>query len=105
MGNPVCTSFVIPVLLMRSAYTGDHLNRQAGRWYVSVRVLLVDDNESVLGELRALLFSHPGWLVGVDGFEAVEKTKSLRPDIVLSGHLHASNEWARGNPNHPPGST
>ena len=53
---------------------------------MSVRVLLVDDNEAVLGELRALLLSHPRWLVcgeGMDGFEAVEKTKSLRPDIVL----------------------
>src|ERR1700686_162896 len=53
---------------------------------MSVRVLLVDDNEAVLRELRALLLSHPGWLVcgeSVDGLEAVEKTKSLRPDIVL----------------------
>ena len=53
---------------------------------MSVRVLLVDDNAAVLRELRSLLLSHPGWLVcgeSVDGLEAVEKTKSLRPDVVL----------------------
>ena len=46
----------------------------------------MDDNEAVLRELRALLLLHPGWLVcgeGVDGLEAVENTKSLRPDVVL----------------------
>ena len=56
-----------------------------GRWFMSVRVLLVDD-EAVLRELPFLLLSHPRWLVcgeSVDVLEAVEKTKSLRPDVVL----------------------
>ena len=53
---------------------------------MSVRVLLVDDNEIVVRELRSLLSLNPRWLVcgeGINGVEAVEKAKSLRPDLIL----------------------
>jgi hypothetical protein len=38
---------------------------QAGRCFVSVRVLLVDDSEAVVRELCSLLSLNPGWLVCV----------------------------------------
>ena len=75
---------------------------------MAVRILLVDDNEIVVRELRSLLSLNPGWLVCgevINGVEAVEKARSLRPDLHSHGHLHASNEWDRGNPNHPQGSS
>jgi len=75
---------------------------------VSVRVLLIDDSKAVVRELRSLLSLNPGWLVcgeGINGVEAVEKARSLRPDLHSHGHLHASNEWDRGNPNHSPRSS
>jgi two-component system, NarL family, nitrate/nitrite response regulator NarL len=54
---------------------------------VSVHVLLIDDNEVVLHELPSLLFLLlPEWQVcgeGINGIEAVEKARSLRPDIAL----------------------
>ena len=53
---------------------------------MAVRILLVDDNEIVVRELRSLLSLNPGWLVcgeGINGVEAVEKAKSLRPDLIL----------------------
>ena len=53
---------------------------------MAVRILLVDDNEIVVRELRSLLSLNPRWLVcgeGINGVEAVEKAKSLRPDLIL----------------------
>ncbi len=53
---------------------------------MSVRVLLIDDSEAVVRELRSLLSLNPGWLVcgeGINGVEAVEKARSLRPDLIL----------------------
>src|SRR5260221_12379213 len=55
---------------------------------MSARILLVDDHAGVRRGLRALLSSHPDLeVVGEarDGFEAVEKAKTLRPDLVLMG--------------------
>ena len=52
---------------------------------MSVRVLLIDDSKAVR-ELRSLLSLDPGWLVcgeGTNGVEAVEKARSLRPDLIL----------------------
>jgi PAS domain S-box-containing protein len=53
---------------------------------ISRQILIVDDNEAVRKSLRALLSSRPGWNVcgeAVDGLDAIEKAKSLRPDVVL----------------------
>jgi PAS domain S-box-containing protein len=51
-----------------------------------VRILVVDDQETMRRTVRSLLSSRTEWLVcgeAADGFEAVKKTKSLRPDLVL----------------------
>ncbi len=50
------------------------------------RVLIVGDHAPTRRGLCSLLSSHPDWVVcgeAVDGTDAVEKAKSLRPDIVL----------------------
>jgi PAS domain S-box-containing protein len=52
----------------------------------SIRILIVDDHDAVRHGLRSLLSSRSDWAIcgeAVDGIEAVEKTKSLQPDIVL----------------------
>ena len=52
----------------------------------SLRILIVDDHETVRRGIRALLSSRRDWVVcgeAEDGLEAVEKAKSLRPDVVL----------------------
>jgi len=52
----------------------------------SVRILIVDDHETVRRGVRILLSSRRDWVVcgeAGDGFEAVEKAKILRPDVVL----------------------
>jgi DNA-binding NarL/FixJ family response regulator len=51
-----------------------------------MRILLADDHEAIRRGMRALLETQDGWRVcgeAADGQEAVEKTKSLRPDIVI----------------------
>ena len=51
-----------------------------------MRLLIVDDHEAVRYGLRSLLSSRSDWAIcgeAVDGVEAVEKTKSLQPDIIL----------------------
>jgi PAS domain S-box-containing protein len=53
---------------------------------MSGHILIVDDHELIRRELRALLSTRPEWTIcgeAADGLEAVEKAKSLRPDIVL----------------------
>jgi DNA-binding NarL/FixJ family response regulator len=50
------------------------------------RILIADDHEVVRRGIRVLIESHPGWEVcgdAVDGREAVERTRELRPDMVL----------------------
>jgi PAS domain S-box-containing protein len=52
----------------------------------SVRILVVDDQEAVRRGLLSLLSSRPEWSIcgeAENGFEAVEKAKALRPDVVL----------------------
>ena len=52
----------------------------------SLRILIVDDHETVRRGIRALLSSRRDWVVcgeAEDGLDAVEKAKSLRPDVVL----------------------
>jgi len=52
----------------------------------SLRILLVDDHETVRQGMRALLSSKSGWIIcgeATDGIEAIEKAKQLQPDVVL----------------------
>jgi DNA-binding NarL/FixJ family response regulator len=52
----------------------------------SLRILIVDDHEAILRGVRSVLASRTDWLVcgeARDGVEAVEKVKSMRPDLVL----------------------
>src|SRR5271166_5716745 len=52
----------------------------------SLRILVVDDHEAIRRGLRSLLATRPEWTVcgeAADGFEAVEKAKTLRPNAVL----------------------
>ncbi len=52
----------------------------------ALRILIVDDHEVVRRGLQKLLASRSDWSVcgeAEDGVEAVEKAKSLRPDVVL----------------------
>ena len=51
-----------------------------------LRVLLADDHELVRRGIRGLLHAKRKWRVvgeASDGIEAIEKTKSLKPDIVI----------------------
>lgn len=51
-----------------------------------IRILLVDDHEMVRRGLRALLETHPGWVVcgeAADGREAVRLARSLAPHLVI----------------------
>jgi DNA-binding NarL/FixJ family response regulator len=54
-------------------------------WFSPLRILIVDDHEAVRDSLRRLLSSSEWTISGeaCDGFEAVEKTRSIRPDLVL----------------------
>lgn len=52
----------------------------------SMRILIVDDHEAIRRSLRLLLSSRGDWVVcgeAVDGLDAIEKAKSLHPNIVL----------------------
>jgi DNA-binding NarL/FixJ family response regulator len=52
----------------------------------SLRVLIVDDHDATRRGVRSLVASHSDWQVcgeAVDGVDAVEKAKALRPDVIL----------------------
>jgi DNA-binding NarL/FixJ family response regulator len=52
----------------------------------NIKILIVDDHEIFRRGLRALLETSSEWQIGgeaVDGVDAVEKCKSLNPDIVI----------------------
>jgi len=51
-----------------------------------LRILIADDHDFIRKALRSVLAKHAGWEVcgeAVDGWDAVEKAKSLRPDVVV----------------------
>jgi PAS domain S-box-containing protein len=53
---------------------------------MTVHVLIVDDQPTVRSGLRSLLASRPDWKISgeaADGLEAIEKAKSLHPDLIL----------------------
>jgi DNA-binding NarL/FixJ family response regulator len=53
---------------------------------INPRILIVDDHEIFRRGLRALLEPSKEWLIcgeAVDGMDAVEQCKSLKPDIVV----------------------
>jgi len=53
---------------------------------MGVRLLVADDHEIVRKGLRSLLEAEPGWEVAaeaVDGRDAVEKARLLKPDIAV----------------------
>jgi len=52
----------------------------------TLRILIADDHALVRRSLRSLLLTHSNWDVcgeAVDGQDAVDKAKELRPDVVL----------------------
>jgi DNA-binding NarL/FixJ family response regulator len=53
---------------------------------MSKRILVVDDHDVVRQGVRRILRNRPEWQVvgeAEDGIEAIEKTKSLAPDLVI----------------------
>jgi DNA-binding NarL/FixJ family response regulator len=55
----------------------------------SVQILLADDHEIVRHGLRRLLETQQGWKIcgeAGSGVEAVEKTRELKPDVVILDH-------------------
>lgn len=51
-----------------------------------MRVLVADDNQTVRRGISSLLSRHDEWTVcaeAVDGIDAVEKAKQVRPDLIL----------------------
>src|SRR6516162_1433554 len=52
----------------------------------TVEILIADDHASFRRSLRTFLESQPNWRTcgeAVDGVEAIEKAKALRPDVIL----------------------
>ena len=53
---------------------------------MTIRILVVDDSAMVRDGLRLLLQEHADWEVcgeAVDGIEAIEKYRQLRPDLLV----------------------
>jgi DNA-binding NarL/FixJ family response regulator len=53
---------------------------------MSKRILVVDDHDVVRQGVRRILRNRPEWQVvgeAEDGIEAIEKTRSLEPDLVI----------------------
>src|SRR5579863_8213093 len=53
---------------------------------MKLRILIADDHEVVRRGLCSLLQAHDGWEIcaeAVDGREAVEKAKQLKPDVII----------------------
>ena len=57
-----------------------------GDTHVGLRILIADDSEMVRKSVIAILRADGRWEVcgeAVDGVDAIEKAKSLRPDVIL----------------------
>jgi len=68
-----------------SARTHSETERVSETTVSPLRILIVDDHEAVRSGLRTLLSSSQWTISGeaCDGWEAVEKTRSIRPDLIL----------------------
>ncbi len=52
----------------------------------ALRILIADDSEMIRKSVIAILQSHTMWKVcgeSADGADAIQKAKSLRPDVIL----------------------
>lgn len=87
---------------------------EAGRLgvsYMSIRILIADDDAAIRRLLRRLIETHRGWTVCADardGHEAVDKTEELKPDVVVldlampeMNGLQAARQISRNNPELP----
>jgi len=62
------------------------MSNQPGEGLISLRILLVDDHELVRNSVKRLLAKDKRWKLcgeAENGFEAVEKTLVLAPDVVI----------------------
>jgi PAS domain S-box-containing protein len=73
-----------------------------------LRILIVDDHQAVRRGVRSLLSMHDQWSVcgeAGDGYEAIERAKELKPDLILMdlsmprmGGVEATRNILRENP-------
>jgi len=52
----------------------------------TLRILIADDHALIRRSLRSLLLTHSNWAVcgeAIDGQDAIDKARELRPDVVL----------------------
>ncbi len=72
--------------MVRTAAYSPTSFQERSRALTLVRILVVDDHGAIRRGLRSLLSSRPDWSVcgeAVDGVDAVEKAKTLRPHVIL----------------------
>jgi DNA-binding NarL/FixJ family response regulator len=78
---------------------------------MAIRILIVDDDETIRGLVRRLIQEHPGWTVcgeASNGFEAVTQINQTSPDLVVMdlamprmNGIQAAREISRTHPNLP----
>jgi DNA-binding NarL/FixJ family response regulator len=76
-----------------------------------VRILIVDDDETIRGLVRRIVQEHPGWSVcgeASNGFEAVTQINQSTPDVVVMdlamprmNGIQAAHEISRMHPDLP----
>jgi DNA-binding NarL/FixJ family response regulator len=76
-----------------------------------VRILIVDDDETIRGLVRRIVQEHPGWSVcgeASNGFEALAQINQSTPDVVVMdlamprmNGIQAAHEISRMHPDLP----